>query len=471
MTGKDEWINQLYPLVLQRIDDGIHIVDKEGITLFYNDMAATLDGLSVEEVTGAYILDVFPSLNQKTSTLLQVLDCGRAINHQQQMYTNRYGKQIVTINRTVPLYIEGKLVGALEIAKDITYVKNLSEQVRQLQTEIRERGKKKRVFMQSGAVDREPIITQSEKMEQALDRAQKAAQTSSPVLVVGETGTGKELIVQMIHRLSNERHTSLVVQNCAAIPASLLEGLLFGTVRGAFTGAEDRAGLFELADGGTLFLDELHAMPIELQAKLLRVLEEGVVRRVGDLKERTARARLLVATNQDPEESIRTGQLRSDLYYRIQVVRITLPPLRERMEDLPLLTRFFISSYNERFQKRVRGITTDVGQIFQRYDWPGNVRELKHAVEGAMNLVEGEWIESKHLPAHIVHSPEEKRQKTLSFQPLREAVQELEEKMIRQALQKEAGNIVKAAQVLEIPRQTLQYKMKKWGLSKEKSTD
>ncbi len=449
--------------VLRSIDEGIHVVDAEGITIFYNHVAASLDGMSVEEVLGTHVLEAFPSLTSKTSTLMQVIQTGQPIYNQRQTYTNRYGKRIVTINSTVPLRVGGELVGALEVSKDVTRIQELAEQVIDLRKRIR-KGRKP-----SASEPRlfrfEEILTRNPQMMKAIERAKRAAATRSPVLVVGETGTGKELIVQSIHSASPRRDQPFIAQNCAAIPSSLLEGILFGTVKGAFTGAEDRPGLFELADGGTLFLDEIHAMPSDLQAKLLRVLEEGAVRRVGDGNARWVDVRILCATNEDPALCVKEGRLRRDLFYRIQVVRIDLPPLRERREDIPLLTSRFIHEYNCRLGKLVSGLRPEVEEIFMRYDWPGNVRELKHAIEGAMNVAEGETLALEDLPPHLT-SGEKSPQPEREGRSLREVLAEVEERMIREALAACGGNVRQAARRLGIPRQTMQYKLQKLGLNR-----
>jgi arginine utilization regulatory protein len=313
----------------------------------------------------------------------------------------------------------------------------------------------------------EQILTRNPRMMQAIERAKRAAASRSPVLVVGETGTGKELIVQSIHSASPRRDQPFIAQNCAAIPSSLLEGILFGTVKGAFTGAEDRPGLFELADGGTLFLDEIHAMPADLQAKLLRVLEDGAVRRVGDGGVRPVDVRIVAATNEDPAVCVKEGRLRRDLFYRIQVVRIDLPPLRERREDLPLLTAHFIHEFNCRLGKLVSGLCPEVEALFRRYDWPGNVRELKHAIEGAMNVAEGETIRLEHLPPHLLPEEGSEPRPEVERRTLREVLAEVEERMIREALDACGGNIRQAARRLGIPRQTLQYKLQKRGIGTE----
>ncbi|MBH8597890.1 sigma-54-dependent Fis family transcriptional regulator [Thermoactinomyces sp. CICC 10523] len=462
MRNEPDLTREIVYEFLECLDEGIHIVNADGITVFYNRVASRLDGLSIKEVMGMHVLDAFPSLTKKTSTLLKVLKTGEPIAEQHQTYMNRKGKQISTINRTIPLRSEGKIVGAAEISKDITQIKELAEQVLQLQERIRE-PRSRKAQKESAYYCFEQIVTQNSLMLREIEKAKRAARTDSPVLVVGETGTGKELFVQSIHRDSPRMGRPFIAQNCAAIPSTLLEGILFGTAKGAFTGAEDRPGLFELADGGTLFLDEIHAMPIDLQAKLLRVLEDGGVRRVGGTRFHSVDVRIIVATNEDPLESIEKGRLRRDLFHRIHVVGLYLPPLRERKEDIECLTHYFFRKLKGQLPTTVEEIADEVMEAFFHYDWPGNVRELEHTLEGALNLAEGKAVKLEHLPPHM-----QKKQKKemlplpgLDGKSLREVLGELEQKMICLALEESGGNVLKAAKLLGIPRQTLQYKLKK----------
>ncbi|SFU63388.1 sigma-54 interaction domain-containing protein [Alicyclobacillus macrosporangiidus] len=410
--------------ILETIDEGIHAVDRDGITILYNRAAGRLDGLAPEDVLGKHVLEAFPSLGHDTSTLLQVLETGRAIRNRAQTYTNYLGFKVHTVNTTLPIVSGGEVVGALEIAKDLTQVKRLSEQVLDLQAQVAS-GHRRAVTRGAG---RDPgsrapggagragdagerpggavyqfshFISQDPRVADIKRRAQRAATTTSPVLVYGETGTGKELLVQAIHNAGPRRGSPFLALNCAALPAPLLEGILFGTVRGSFTGAEDRPGLFELADGGTLFLDEIQSMPLELQAKLLRALQEGEFMRVGDTRVRHVQVRVMAAMNRWPEQEVAEGRLREDLFYRINVVRLDLPPLRDRRGDLPLLVAHFVEKWNGRFGTQVTGVTAEVSRRFAEYPWPGNVRELENAIEAAMNLVTSGDIPMDALPAHL----------------------------------------------------------------------
>lgn len=396
-----QWLAQ----ILETIDEGIHAVDGAGITIVYNGAAGRMDGLAPDDVVGRHVLSVFPSLGQDTSTLLSVLNTGRAIYNRPQTYTNFLGLKVHTVNTTLPILSAGAVVGALEIAKDLTQVKNLSEQVLALQARV-VGGQRRRPAAGTRALPEavyqfSHILTSAPQMMDVKHRAERAAGTTSSVLVYGETGTGKELLVQSIHNASNRRASPFLALNCAALPSSLLEGILFGTARGSFTGAEDRPGLFELADSGTLFLDEIQSMPLDLQAKLLRVLQEGEVMRVGDTSVRRLQVRVIAAMNQLPERAVDKGLLRPDLYYRINVVRLDVPPLRDRREDIELLTHHFIAKWNGRFGARVSGVDGAVMALFRRYPWPGNVRELENAIEAAMNLVSSGTLHWDALPRQM----------------------------------------------------------------------
>lgn len=476
------WIitEEMLKAILNTIDEGIHVVDASGVTIFYNEIAAKHDNLSVSEVIGRPLLEVFPSLNQETSTLLKVIETGKPIINQQQSYTNIRGVNLTTVNTTLPLMLNNQLVGAVEIAKDITRVKELSEKLIDLQARFRGKPKEKKAhFNEQAHFHLHDIITQNATMFRLKERAVRAARTSSPVVIIGETGTGKELFVQGIHNASARRNHPFIAQNCAALPASLLEGILFGTVKGSFTGAENRPGLFELADGGTLFLDEINSMPLDLQAKLLRVLQEGVIRRIGASEVVPIDVRVITAMNRDPEEAIQSGELRSDLFYRIQVVRLEIPPLRERKEDIPILVQHFIKKFNFRFSTLVTQVDPAVMQRLQNYTWPGNVRELENMIESAMNWVDGDTLLLEHF--HLLDTETAEQDDVLGDAreyntkvtatndvvlgsrslELRPALEELERRLIEEVMQMTSGNIQQAAKLLGIPRQTLQYKLKK----------
>ncbi|MGI6365682.1 MAG: sigma-54 interaction domain-containing protein [Bacillota bacterium] len=439
-------------VVLHHSNEGIHMVDTEGITRYYNDAAAAMDGLAVREVLGKHILDVFPSLTKDTSTLLKVARSGRPIVDQLQVYTNLKGVEIATVNTTLPVFgQEGELLGAVEVARDISQLRKLAEQVVDLRRRLHG-GKELAMAREAAIYHFDDIIGSSKPLKDLLARAVLAAHTDSPILVVGETGTGKELLVQAIHNESLRRGKPFVPQNCAALPESLLDAILFGSVRGSFTGAQDRPGLFELAHGGTLFLDELNAMPRQLQAKLLRVLESGELRRLGDTKSRRVDVRIIVAMSGNPEK-----YLRPDLFYRLNVVTLTLPPLRERKGDIPLLCRHFLERFNEKLGTRVRGVSDAAMVRLEAWNWPGNVRELSNVLEGILNFRSKGQITVGDLPDYLLSAP---------IHSLRRQLEIYEREAILRAMEQSGGNISGAARRLQIPRQTLQRKLHKYDWHK-----
>ncbi|MCL6625999.1 sigma-54 interaction domain-containing protein [Alicyclobacillus shizuokensis] len=375
---------ELLEAVLDGLEEGVHVVDADGVTVYYNQKMADIEAMRPQDVLGRSIEDVFTFPDASGSTLLQAIRFRRASDNVKQTYFNNRGVAITTVNHTYPILAEDRVLGAVEIARDVTRVERLQ----------------KHILAKSGVrYTFDSIVGTSRAMADVLDQARRAARTDSSVLIVGETGTGKELFAQSLHAASRRAKGPFVSQNCAALPESLMEGLLFGTARGAFTGAINRPGLLEQADGGTLLLDELNSLSPQLQVKLLRVLQERTVRRVGELQDRAIDVRILAAINEDPLDAIRAGHLRNDLYYRLSVVTLYLPPLRERVEDIPRLVDTFIAKYNERFGLRIERLDAGLMQAFLQYTWPGNVRELEHTIEGAMNLVQEERVIGfAHLP-------------------------------------------------------------------------
>jgi arginine utilization regulatory protein len=448
--------------ILKGVDEGIHVVDLNGKTIFYNEVAAQHDGLTVGEVIGKPLLEVFPSLTEKTSTLLRVLKSRKEIVNVAQSYSNIHGKKIETINSTIPICVHGDFFGAMEIAKDYSSIKRLSEQLLDLQKEKQVMNLKKK-SKSTVKYTFDDLLTENNEFLQLKKEAYKLAKSQSSILVYGESGTGKELFVQGIHDASVRRNAPFIVQNCAAIPETLLESILFGTAKGSYTGAVDRPGLFELADGGTLFLDELHAMPIDLQAKLLRVLEDGMIRRIGSSKSVQVDVRVIAAMNVHPRKALEEKLIRTDIFYRLNVLTFELMPLRKRPEDIKFLSNKFLDHYNGVLQKNIQGVSTEVMTIFHSYDWPGNVRELKHTIEYMMNVCEDTSLCMEHLPAMLKGNASVSR-KVIKSYSLKEQIEEFEKNMICAALEQTSGNIKQAAKLLQIPRQTLQYKIQKYEL-------
>jgi two-component system, NtrC family, response regulator AtoC len=310
------------------------------------------------------------------------------------------------------------------------------------------------------------IVGHSVALQQAIAIARKVARHPSTVLVTGESGTGKELIANLVHDAGPRAKAPFVAVNCGAIPEHLLESELFGHARGAFTGAVDhRLGLFEEANGGTLFLDEIGELPLALQVKLLRALQEGEIRRVGDNTPRTVDVRVITATSRDLEMEVKAGRFRADLFYRVNVVRIQLPPLRERREDIPELVKHFMGVFNRRLDLAISGVSPAAMKLLMDYAWPGNVRELENVMERAMVLADGVRVEPDHLPAAIREpgTPLTTQDEDIDLS-VKRRTETLERSLIERALRQTGGNRTRAARLLDLSHRALLYKIKEYGL-------
>lgn len=436
--------NHVFQNILDAIDVAVTVVDCDGITTFYNNAASKMEGLNPKDVLGKHLFSVYPSLNESNSSLLKVLKTGRPIVNQQQTIVANTGKKITTIYSTYPLLKGDKIIGAFDVSRDITEIKNLSERVVDLQAKLaNNKNSFNKSYVRETLFDIEDIIGNTSEIVNLKKLVKRVAYSPSPILIYGETGTGKEVIAQAIHNegiSGSQINKPFVAQNCAALPATLLESILMGTVKGSFTGAENRPGLFEIAHGGTLLLDEINSMPLELQSKILRVLQEGTIRRVGDARVRCAKPRIIACTNIDPLQAVKDKKLRADLYYRLNVVSLRIPPLRERKADIPLFVDEFLKQLNEKFHIRIKGIEDEVMSLFTSYKWPGNVRELQHCLEHAANVMNGSIIRMEHLPDYLTkHFSSSVKQEQImecslsKASSLPEAVAMLETKLIKAA--------------------------------------
>jgi arginine utilization regulatory protein len=420
---------------------------------------------------------------------MECLKNRRAIVNRQFFYRTRMGKVANTIHRVFPLFGNGRLIGAICLVKDYNV---LEETIASIAIP------KKQSDLNNGTnYTFADIIGENPAFLRAVNTAAMAADSPSPVMLYGETGTGKELLAQSIHNHSSRSERQYIPVNCAAIPENLLEGVLFGTSKGAFTGAMNKPGLFERASGGTLFLDEVNAMSFNLQAKILRVLQEKRVRRVGALKEIDINLKIISSVNTQPHRAIEEGTLRPDLFYRLGVVFIAIPPLREKRDDIEKLIQHFLDKHSRALAKGIPRVSEEVMAHFIRYRWPGNVRELEHVIESAMNLLQpNEMIQFNHLRGHFSAQfenwPDESRsfsgpESSASIPPsepfetissnangfkapaksLEQIRAEGEKSAIFNALVNANGNVSKAAASIGISRQLLYYKMKKYNLNRK----
>ena len=365
------------------------------------------------------------------------------------------------------LTAQGTIESAVDAIKDGAYdylskpvdpqrLKILLEKAVERQETLREVRVLRRQLREQGSFGR--IVGNSPGIRSLYRVIEQAAPTAASVLIWGESGTGKELIAQTIHELSPRASFPFVAINCAAIPETLLESEIFGHEKGAFTGAHDRrTGVFELAHRGTLFLDEIAEMQPATQVKLLRVLQERTFRRLGGRQEQSVDVRVIAATNRDPVEAVRDGKLREDLFYRLNVFTVELPPLRARREDIPLLTQAFLTEFNQRNGKSVRGVDQDAMYLLERYPWPGNIRELRNVIERATILAEGDFVEQRHLPPTVVARSEESLP-TVTLSP-GTTVDEAERRLILLTLEHTRNNKTRAAEILGISLKTLHNKL------------
>jgi len=494
--------------VLDKLPIATAITDSQGILVYYNQAQSHMDGIAASEALGKKETDIYSFLNfPDVHQICQKR--GRPIIGFVWPYRTKYGKTIDAAYWVFPLFRNNLVVGSLCFTQPVGTAKATGVKV-----------------------DREPPIEWPEDtpislvttklvggnvdFQRAINAAHDTASSPSPVLIAGETGTGKELFARFIHESSNRADKQFMAINCSAIPESLLEGILFGTVKGGFTGAVDRPGLFEEANGGTLFLDEMDSMPLELQPKLLRALQEMRARRVGSSHEINLDLKVITSVSGSLAHALSGGRLRPDLFYRLAVIIIEVPPLRQRLDDLDALLNYFIRKYNQQIGKTCCNFSETLMNCFRKYNWPGNIRELEHLVAGVINLSQDdETLDYHHLPIHYqrmfdnlfsqngafdssdvslgaaLEEPDADRSITFLAEMLAKSVETdtlegparsqdrpksrplgqiekyREMDQMVEALVKSRGNVAEASRRLGLSRQLLAYRMKKFDLNRE----
>ena len=429
--------------VFDQLSDALVLYDPEFRITGVNRSAEKLFGISSEEMLGKHCQDIFKcSLCEPGCGVLVGLNQAPAApNCTVRLHTDN-GMERLVVMRTNQMFNEaGELTGVVATIKDIT---------------------------EEAAPQKREVIGESGAMRDVMNFVRRvAASEATTILLEGENGTGKDLIAKTLHYQSVRQAEPFIAINCAAIPETLLESELFGYEKGAFTDARSqKRGIFELADKGTLFLDEIGEIPLMLQAKLLRVLEDQTFRRLGGLKDIQLDLRVVAATNKNLREAVKEGAFRQDLYFRLNVIQILIPPLRDRTEDILPLTRFFIEHYNRKFKRNIEGVSDSAARLLLSHDWPGNVRELRNAIERAMILEESAVITAPSLPISISRpdgiSPATAPPMEIPTDGL--SLEENERSLLAKALEKTSGNQTQAARLLRITRDTLRYKMKKFNL-------
>ncbi len=461
MKSKDN--TKVMQNILRLLDEGVHVLDKDGNSIIYNDAMSSLEKMEAKDVLKKPFAEVFKNLDAKDSTLLQALHNKKSTINKNQTYLNKDGKKISTINTTVPIIYNGEVVAAVEVAKNITEIQEMSNTILELRKEIEQPNEIKELKIKKYRFNN--LVGKSSNFKAIIDIAKKASKSSASVFIYGETGTGKELIAQSIHFDGIRQNKPFLAQNCAALPETLLEGILFGTAKGGFTGAVDRAGLFEQANGGTLLLDEINSMPYELQGKLLRVLQEDYIRRIGGSRDIPIDVRIIATVNEKAENLIKQGKLRKDLYYRLNIIPIDVPPLRERKEDILILADKFIDKHNQRYNKNVWMLSDKAKEKLMNYNYPGNVRELENIIMAAISMIDDENVlTDKHI---LINNSNNLTKIDYDFSEIGvdKYLENLEKEIIQNTLITYQNNITKSAEYLKIKRQTLQHKIKKYNLT------
>jgi PAS domain S-box-containing protein len=426
-------------IIFDSISEGVFTVDQNCRITAFNRAAENISGFLRDEAIGQFCFDIFRSdICQTQCALRNTLANGAALKASRVTIITRDGRKVpISISTTLLRDPSGQSVGAAEFFRDLSALENLEHELEN----ARQFGK---------------LVSSNVKMQKVFSLLPQIAESECNVLIQGASGTGKELIAEAIHNFSPRKHNRYIRINCAALPENLLESELFGYTKGAFTDAKrDKPGHFLLAQGGTLLLDEIAEMPVSLQSKLLRVLNNGEFQPLGSTRTLRTDARILTSTNRDLTRMIRQGQFREDLYYRINVINIQIPPLRERLEDLPLLIDHFLERLRKRRGKAIRCVSSEVLQRLRRYDFPGNIRELDNAIEHAYVLCAGDTIRLEDLPEHI-------REATLG--EVRGLPAESEEAVLRETLRRAGGNKARAARELGIDRSTFWRKLKRFGI-------
>jgi arginine utilization regulatory protein len=463
-------------MMFDQHNEGVVVTDSQGVILYYNRSMGRIDDMNPDMTLGRTITDVYDISPADSPTMVgistkkPVIDCI-------QYYFTRFGKLVNARCSIYPLMDGDQFLGTLGFAVDYAVENAKLNSIMKKNTKPRQPDSKNSQEQENQTlITFEALVGRSLKFIDAVETAKMASPSSSSIMIIGETGTGKELVAQSIHAASPRRNYPFTVINCAAIPENLLEGLLFGTVKGAFTGATDRAGLFEVSYGGTLFLDEMNSMPIGLQSKLLRVIQERLVRRVGALEEIPINVRIISSVSRIPEQEMTAGTMRPDLVYRLGVIKVYLPPLRERLDDLPLLITHFLRKHNRYLGRNVVCVSSEAEEHFKQYHWPGNIRELEHTIEAGLHFVDKGfslqlhhfikvnpiWKESWNIPATVPSS--ESRAMKADWVSLSRTREDAEEAIIIKALTTTVGQAAHAARLLGLSPQLFHHKLKKYSI-------
>lgn len=461
-ASKEEIIAKLevYRDIFENLYDGVIMVDRQGKILMISEAYCRFLGIDKASALGKHVTEIIENTRLHIVAQTGQAEIGSLL---------RVKGQDAVVMR-IPIWKNNQVeavVGKV-LFRNVSELQSLAMRLQGVETKLNYyRTELKRI--QGAKYSFREIIGKSKAMLETIHLAKRAAQTKSTVLIRGESGTGKELFAHAIHEASPRSEGPFIRLNCATIPATLIEAELFGYAEGTFTGAAKggRAGKIEIAAGGTLFLDEIGDMPLDMQVKLLRFLQEREVQRLGEKQVKTVDVRVIAATNRNLEQLIKEGRFREDLYYRLNVVPISIPALRERREDILITAQYIIGKLNAEMGTIVTSIHAEVEEIFESYTWPGNVRELHNVIERALNVADGSMIRLEHLPLYLQEwAPEERlTSNKIDGHLLAYEVEKAEKKAILQALKRTQGNRAQAAQLLGIHRTSLYRKLEQYGLT------
>ncbi len=456
--------NALLKDILDNIHEGIFCINQKGEIILYNRISELNEGLKKEDVLGKQEVEVYGYSDWTTQIAGKIMKSGIPLIEVPYRYVLPNGQNSNIIFSAYPFFYRGEQIAIYSVGRELNYINSFNASTLEIQRKMLNndcnRQKKEGANYTFG-----DIIGDSDITQKTIAMGHKLALRDSSVLITGETGTGKELFAHSIHNASPRAGGPFIPVNCAAIPATLMESVLFGTVKGAFTGAVNLSGLFEQAGDGTIFLDEVNSIPLDLQPKLLRVLQDKAICRIGSNKTIPVNCRIISACNEDPLKAVQKNRIRSDLYFRLAPVLLPIVPLRERPDDLLSLCSFFLKRYNQKFSLFVEKLDNEVLLLFRCYEWPGNVRELENTIEGILVLAEEnlKTIKVQDLPPVFLQKTKHLQRiagDQYSHLPFKKKLCNYEKWLIENALKKNGGNVSSTAEELGMSRQNLHVKIR-----------
>lgn len=470
--------NLIKKIIINNIEEGIIIFDTALNIVYSNDRCREKLGIADDaNIIGESLFSVFSTVTVNDSHIIKVIKTGEPLIGYYDEFITKYGRKVNLFNSTFPIRENGVVIGVIDIYREINGYDEMKNRIKIL--ESMESKCKRMKFMNTNYENNngtiytiDNFIGRSEAVRNLKERIRKVSCSDSSVLIYGETGTGKEIIAQSLHNLSGTRSKfPFIAQNCAALPFTLLESIFFGVEKGSYTDAENRPGLFELANNGTLFLDEVNSMEMKLQGKMLRVLEDGIIRRLGSGKVKQVDTRIIASTNENPGLLLERKKIRQDLFYRLNTIYLEVPPLRKRKEDIEELVFYFIKLYNNKYNKEIKKFSNEVMDMFMSYNWPGNVRELQNIIEYSVGIIKNcSVIDVEYLSDSVVNkflsvsNSEKPCAGDLFSKSLKANLISYEIKLIKEKLVETNGNVSLSAKLLNIPKQTLFSKIRKYNI-------